>query len=86
MVYSNTDVVGVYAAAWGGGEGRRFAVNLFDAEESNLAPVPRFTVGDTTVSAGAARKEPRELWKYGVLLALAVVLVEWWVYNRRVQI
>lgn len=86
VVYSNTDTVGVYTAEWGSGQLRRFAVNLFDAEESNLAPVSRFTVGDTTVSAGASRKEPRELWKYGVVLALAVVLLEWWVYNRRVQI
>jgi hypothetical protein len=85
VVYSNTDTLGVYTAEWNGGA-YRFAVNLFDAEESNLSPVTRFTVGDTTVQAGSARKEPRDLWKVGVVLGLMVVLVEWWVYNRRVQI
>jgi hypothetical protein len=86
VIYSNTDTVGVYTAEWSGGQVRRFAVNLFDPEESNLAPISHFSIGDTKVDAGASRKEPRELWKYGVVLALAVVLLEWWVYNRRVQI
>lgn len=86
VIYSSTDTVGVYTAEWAGGQLQRFAVNLLDPEESNLAPVNRFTIGDTTVNSGEAKKEPRELWKYGVIAALAVVLLEWWVYNRRVQI
>ena len=28
----------------------------------------------------------RELWKWLALVALALVLFEWYVYNRRVQI
>jgi hypothetical protein len=89
LPYSNTDRLGVYTAEWGGGaakQTRRFAVNLFDAEESNLAPVRQFQVGSVTVEAGDAKKVPLDLWKAAVLLGLLVVLVEWWIYNKRVQI
>jgi len=79
----NTDRQGVYVAAWDGG-GRRFAVNLLDADESNLQPRPAIRVGAETVAAGTPDKRPRELWKWFVLAALAVVVLEWWVYNKRV--
>ena len=61
-------------------------MNLFDPEESNLAPVRQFSVGSETVTAGEAKKVPLELWKAVVALGLLVVVGEWWVYNRRVQI
>jgi hypothetical protein len=75
----------VYAAS--AGEWRqRFAVNLFDPAEGDLNPRPRASVGNQTVEAGEARKQPRELWKLAVLAGLAVLLAEWWVYNRRVRL
>jgi hypothetical protein len=89
VAYSNTDKLGVYTAEWGSGaakQTRRFAVNLFDSEESNLSPVNQFKVGAVEVTAGDPKQVPRELWKLAVLLGLAVVLLEWWIYNRRVQI
>ena len=85
VAFSGTDTLGVYTAEWGD-QSRRFAVNLFDAEESNLAPQRQFKIGDTTISAGEARKQPLELWKYAIVFGLAIVLLEWWIYNRRVQI
>ncbi len=93
---ANTDKLGVYAVEWtdpvgptgtGGGEQlRRFAVNLFDPLESDLAPVTEVTIGAQTVTAGEPRKQPRDLWKWPVLLGLLVLVLEWWVYNKRVQI
>jgi hypothetical protein len=83
FTFGDTDQQGIYAAAWDGG-GRRFAVNLLDADESNLQPRPAIRVGAETVTAGTPDKRPRELWKWFVLAALAVVLLEWWVYNKRV--
>jgi hypothetical protein len=92
---ANTDKLGVYAVRWtdppgpgtpGGEQLRRFAVNLFDPLESDLAPVSEVTVGAQTVAAGEPRKQPRDLWKWPVLLGLLVLVAEWWVYNKRVQI
>ncbi len=85
VAFSGTDTLGVYTAEWGD-QSRRFAVNLFDADESNLAPQRQFKIGDTTITAGEARKQPLELWKYAIAFGLAVVMLEWWIYNRRVQI
>lgn len=89
VTFGGTDARGVYTAEWGSGDARqtrRFAVNLLDADESDLAPLTQVQIGSTTVAAGESRRVPFELWQFVVVLALAVVLVEWWIYNRRVQI
>jgi hypothetical protein len=87
---TGTDQLGVYAVRWAdpGGEegGRRFAVNLFDPLESDLAPVKDVTVGAQTVTAGEVRRPPVELWKVPVLVGLLVLVAEWWVWNRRVRL
>jgi hypothetical protein len=86
-----TDLLGVYQARWddpggAGAQSRRFAVNLFDATESDLAPTQEVKVGAVTVAAGGERKRPVDLWKWPVLAGLVVLVLEWWVYNKRVQI
>lgn len=93
---AGTDRLGVYAVRWteppgpggaGGGEQlRRFAVNLLDPLESDIAPVTEVTIGSQTMTAGDPRKQPRDLWKWPVLLGLLTLVAEWWVYNKRVQI
>jgi hypothetical protein len=88
---AGTDRLGVYLVRWDepGGKGaqtRRFAVNLFDPLESDLAPTGEVQVGAVTVAAGGERKQPVDLWKWPVLAGLLVLVLEWWVYNKRVQI
>jgi hypothetical protein len=83
FAFGGTDQMGVYSSSWANGS-RRFAVNLLDAEESNLQPRPGIRIGAETVTAGTPDKRPRELWKWLILAALVVVLVEWYVYNQRV--
>lgn len=94
FVVSATDQLGVYAVRWEstGADGkasaqtRRFAVNLFDATESDLAPTLEVRIGEQSIAAGEPRKQPRDLWKWPILAGLFVLMLEWWVYNRRVQI
>jgi hypothetical protein len=64
-----------------------FAANLQSEEESDLAPPKKLVV------AGQAAKEvvraavvERDLWVYLLLLALAITLVEWLTYHRRVTV
>ena len=88
---TQTDQVGVYVARWSdpagkGEQVRRFAVNLFDPLESDLAVLQEVKIGNATVAADAPRRQPRDLWKFPVLLGLLALVVEWWVYNKRVQI
>ena len=81
--YGKTEQVGVYRVKWNGGE-RFFSVNLLDADESNIEPRSEFDVGGTRVTAGEAPSQPRDTWKWVALVALGLLLLEWWVYNRRI--
>ena len=47
---------------------------------------PLYQIGAEKLTAGDTRKQPRDLWKYLLVVGLAVVMGEWWVYNKRVQI
>ena len=85
FAFAGTTEVGVYTAV-AGDDRQRFAVNLFDPAEGDIAPRPSVTVGSQTVEAGKPRKQPRDLWKLAVLAGVVVLLAEWWVYNKRVQI
>jgi len=65
----------------------RFAVNLFDSRESDLAPVEKIDFEWNEVEAEAAfQPERKETWKWLLLLALAVLVFEWYIYNRRVYL
>ena len=85
--FTGASEVGAYDVLEGGKVAGKFAVNLFDSLESDLAPRMELKVGDSKVS-GVTGREParRDLWKLLVLAALAVLLFEWYIYNRRVYI
>lgn len=82
-----TSQVGVYELRDGQGTSARLAVNLFDATESQLVPAETIKAGHVEVAAqrnwAPAR---RDAWKLFLLAALAVLLFEWYIYNRRVYI
>ena len=84
VTFAGTADLGVYVATVG--EDRvAFAVNLFDADESDLAPRAAVSVGNQTAEAGEVRRPPSELWKFAVVAALLVLLAEWWAYASRVR-
>jgi hypothetical protein len=85
--FSGTSEVGVYEVLEKGKATGHFAVNLFDPLESNLPPRPELKIGDTKV-AGKTEREPAryDAWKLVLLAALAVLLFEWYIYNRRVYV
>lgn len=64
----------------------KIAVNLLDANESNLLPAKDLPGGTLVAQAGTG-KTRRELWWWIVAcLALPLLLIEWWVYTRRVHL
>jgi hypothetical protein len=83
FLYKDTDRVGVYRAAWPGG-GRSFAVNLLDADESNIQPRDEVRIGSQQLAAGPSRRQTYDVWKWAALAALVLLLLEWAVYLRRV--
>jgi hypothetical protein len=101
FVFNQATKTGIYVARWQPKGLLPFAVNLFDARESDLAPrglVPEGTpdsmaeaykikIGYTPVSG---TQKPvtiqKDIWWWLALLALGTLLVEWYIYNRRVYI
>ncbi|MEX2306478.1 MAG: BatA and WFA domain-containing protein [Pirellulales bacterium] len=77
----------------------RFAVNLFDAQESDVRLRPTqdpdanttraadIRIGHVDVAASASRAPARkEVWKVVLACALFVLVFEWYIYNRRVYL
>ena len=68
---------------------RRFAVNLFDRSESDICakPEPSIKIGYVEVAGQPDWETGRqEIWKILVLTGLVVLLLEWYIYNRRVYV
>ena len=87
VAFGNTDRCGPYVFDFGGGQTKTFLVNLLDAGESRIQPAEEIPWENQTVAATTrAVKENREIWRYLVIIALAVLMVEWYVYNRRVYV
>ncbi|MFI4882184.1 MAG: hypothetical protein ACIAQU_06325, partial [Phycisphaerales bacterium JB064] len=93
--------VGLYALSWEGAPGpsdtrdgsrseRRFAVNLADASASDVTPrrelvIQAERIGASGIAEGSNRA-PKQLWPWLLVAGLAIVMLEWYVYNRKVQI
>ncbi len=86
FLFKQTDQVGTYRASWGDGAGgqRNFAINLLDAEESNLQPRDDVLLGSQRIVAGQVRRQAHDTWKWVALAALGLLLLEWAVYHRRI--
>jgi hypothetical protein len=87
--FSQTDQLGVYDVHDGGKIVQQFAVNLFDPKESDIRPRT-----EDSVKIGFVEVKPtshtvpvrRETWKFLLLVALGVLILEWYIYNRRVYL
>lgn len=101
FLVNSTERLGLYRASWPPNREQFLAVNLFDTRESNLAPrgiAPEGTppdqaenylikIGNTAVK-GVAQAQPtlKEWWKPLAIAVLGILLLEWYIYNRRVYV
>ena len=101
FVYNQAATTGLYHARWEPSGLLPFAVNLFDFRESDLAPrglvpdgVPesqaeayKIKIGyNPVVGTQQTQVKRQDWWKWFACAALGVLLVEWYIYNRRVYI
>jgi len=87
--FARTGDCGIYKAVFNDADKttETYAANVLDPTESLIAPNERFTVGAEdvqTVSGEIKTNEP--LWPYAVAAAMFVLLLEWWIYNKRVMV
>jgi Aerotolerance regulator N-terminal/von Willebrand factor type A domain len=91
LVFGDTELPGVYSADIQAGDkviqSAQFAVNLFAPTESDITPHDSISLSGATITP-AAREEigQREFWPWAALLALLILLIEWFVYQRRLQV
>lgn len=101
FLFNDAHATGIYHARWQPDGAQAFAVNQFDLRESDLAPrglVPEGTPKDQEEAykikigynpvTGTRRtiQAPHDWWKPLAAIALGVVCLEWYIYNRRVYI
>jgi hypothetical protein len=87
--FSDTRELGPYDVFEGDKLAQRFTVNLFDSLESDIRPREENTIRIGYVDVqGETSFEPArfETWKVLLVLALGVLLFEWYIYNRRVYL
>jgi hypothetical protein len=96
--FHDTNRIGVYTVRDGDLPIERFAVNLFDRQESDIRVRPSQTedgstvrpaeirIGNIDVAALGTAPARREYWKLVLFCALAVLVFEWYIYNRRVYL
>ncbi|MCP3904055.1 MAG: VWA domain-containing protein [Planctomycetes bacterium] len=66
---------------------RAFAVNLLDEFEGRIDVVPELQVGQTEVAGRAGESGVyTPLWPWAVALCLLVLMLEWWVYHRKMWV
>ncbi len=72
----------------GGRAGRLFASNLFDSQESDVRAADQVPLASTVGQPAKDQtgKADRTLWPYLLLVALGVITLEWYIYNRKVQV
>jgi len=99
LSFHETSQLGVYQVREGSQVKKQFAVNLFDRAESELQlragqastdalqVVDSLSIGYVDVAAQSPTSPVRrEFWKPLLLGALVVLLLEWYIYNRRVYL
>jgi len=86
-IFTQTDQPGLYSIFADGLERpiETFCVNLFSTRESNLATEANIKMGFEKVAASNTTVQARqETWRWILLVGLAMLVVEWIVFNRRV--
>lgn len=83
VVFVDTHTLGLYTVVSNQDVLGAFAVNLFDPGESAIRPTPTIRLGRSEVTASAREEEGQlEIWPWLALVAFALVVIEWWVYQR----
>ena len=88
--FGGTSQVGIYRVRYtcdGTEREDRHAINLEDPRESDIHPHGADDLASPQIKAGQAiETSTPEVWRWFIGAALAIVLLEWYIYNRRVMI
>ncbi|MEC8555855.1 MAG: BatA and WFA domain-containing protein [Planctomycetota bacterium] len=90
LIHTQTDELGFYRVKPVGDDRtlQMFTVNLFSDRESDIAPAEEVLIGAQNVGASSDQKDISriEYWRWLLALALVLLAVEWYLYNRRISV
>ena len=99
IVFGPVRNTGVYEVKWAGESGatdvvddgrvsRFFAANMLNTDESNIQSLPQIVLANRTVGAdaGGKLKRTKDWWPWLLAGALVIIMLEWWIYNRKMYI
>ncbi len=82
--FSSTARSGEYRFLYPDGSEKVRWVNLLNEDESAITPTETLAFGEEKIEALAtARPQSREIWPWLAMLALGVLVIEWWFYTRQ---
>jgi len=84
LVFTNTEMTGIYEVFADDSFIGKFAVNLLDEQESNIMPQTQEQREEGKTPLTNLTITYKELWGRFLLLGLLILAAEWWVYHRRV--
>jgi hypothetical protein len=61
-----------------------FSINLFSRQESQIKPREEFELGYETIETAGMVDTRKEYWRWMLFAALAILALEWWLYNKRI--
>jgi Ca-activated chloride channel homolog len=86
--YTKNDTIGIYQVVQhvnGHDLNGAFAINLFNANQSNLAPVHQLPIVNSTnlpENKNAVPRQLREIWPWIAAFLLLILCAEWWLFSR----
>ena len=99
IAYGPIQKVGIYRARWKGPAAagdlvedahvvRQYAANLLDPLESDIpaSPMLRLAALDVAATNADKTKATFRLWPWFILAGLIVLMLEWYIYNRKVSL
>jgi hypothetical protein len=82
--FVDSDMPGSYRVTAGEKLVDIFSINLFSRRESQIKPRETFDLGYETIQTSAMVETRTEYWRWLLAAALAILAVEWWLYNKRI--
>jgi hypothetical protein len=87
MKFTNTNELGYYAVNFiskDQSSAEYFAVNLFNAAESDIHPRGTIHIGQSQITHTVSEKIGQyELWPWLAMVAILILMIEWQVYHRK---
>lgn len=85
MYITDTSEAGIYTLLFDTGWESELAVNLASAQETRITPRPALELpgGRVIEGSGDSLSRTREIWFILVLVILAVLALEWYIYTKR---